>query len=346
MISKITKKLTSKAFLSLFLVFAFLISPFATLKASAVSPWNWPVPGYSISSGFGYRSDGFHYGVDIAAPYGTPIKAIDSGVVVHSGAATGYGNAIVIKHDDGYHSIYGHMYSNQLYVSVGQRVYRGQTIAAVGSAGESSGNHLHLSVSSPSNGSNYWNKAGYIDPTSKLYTNALRVQLNGSDMRYPGLAINGVTHVHWEALSILNIPHVYKGNGVFEVDGRTVQGAIVDGMTWLPWGSLGVPGQVKAVSIDGGWNFIYYPKLKVQINGEDMAYPGYAVDGATYIQWGVLDILGLPYTYLGNAKFNIEGRIVQGIVIDGHSYLKWSDIAPGRLTPYKIDGGWNFVYSN
>ena len=96
-----------------------------------------PVPKgtYYITSRYGYRTDpvygnkAFHSGVDFAAPYNTPILAVEDGYVLFSGPATGFGNWVVIKHDNGLYSIYGHMYSNQIKVKNGQRVTRGQQIA-------------------------------------------------------------------------------------------------------------------------------------------------------------------------------------------------------------------------
>lgn len=108
---------------------------------------------YSISSEFGWRThpiqntQKLHAGIDLAAPVGTPIYASDSGTVIYSGAASGYGNWIVLDHNNGYYSIYAHMYDNQLYVNVGQQVKQGQNIAAVGSSGGSTGAHLHFEIS-------------------------------------------------------------------------------------------------------------------------------------------------------------------------------------------------------
>ncbi|QST03096.1 peptidoglycan DD-metalloendopeptidase family protein (plasmid) [Pontibacillus sp. ALD_SL1] len=114
-----------------------------------------PVPkgSYYISSGFGMRTHPItgvqagHNGVDFAASFNTPILAADSGTVIYAGPARGYGNWVVIDHNTGYFSIYGHMFSNQIYVSVGQNVTKGQKIAAIGTAGTSTGYHLHFAVS-------------------------------------------------------------------------------------------------------------------------------------------------------------------------------------------------------
>ena len=111
----------------------------------------WPVYG-SITSSFGYRyifgSYSYHSGIDIAAPYGTGIQAADGGTVIWSGTGTGsnwsYGKYVIIDHGNGYQTYYAHCSS--LLVSVGDKVYQGQTIARVGSTGRSTGNHCHFQV--------------------------------------------------------------------------------------------------------------------------------------------------------------------------------------------------------
>lgn len=110
-----------------------------------VTPVNGP-----ITSNFGYRqhpilgSSRFHAGTDFGVPQGTPILAADSGTVIVAEWYGGYGNAVIIDHGNGLTTLYGHC--SELYVSVGQGVQRGQTIAAVGSTGLSTGPHLHFEV--------------------------------------------------------------------------------------------------------------------------------------------------------------------------------------------------------
>ncbi|MFI3249556.1 MAG: M23 family metallopeptidase [Eubacteriales bacterium] len=107
----------------------------------------WPARG-TITSYFGgrtlYGRYDFHSGLDIAAPTGTPIYAADGGTVTFSGWKTGYGNIVIITHDNGTQTYYAHNSSNA--VSSGQKVYRGQYIAAMGSTGNSTGSHLHFEV--------------------------------------------------------------------------------------------------------------------------------------------------------------------------------------------------------
>ena len=105
-----------------------------------------PVSG-TISSRFGAMSrvrSGAHTGLDIAAPYGTRIKAAAAGTVVFSGYKGAYGNMVAIDHGNGVMTYYGHCSS--LKASVGQKVSQGTVIAAVGSTGNSTGNHLHIEI--------------------------------------------------------------------------------------------------------------------------------------------------------------------------------------------------------
>jgi murein DD-endopeptidase MepM/ murein hydrolase activator NlpD len=103
----------------------------------------WPISG-TINSGFGPRGENFHDGIDIAAPQGTPIRAIDSGEVVYSDQLRGYGNMVILRHADGFVSVYAHNERNL--VREGQQVSRGETIARVGSTGRVTGPHLHFEI--------------------------------------------------------------------------------------------------------------------------------------------------------------------------------------------------------
>ena len=86
-----------------------------------------------------------HQGIDIGSPNGTPIKAAADGTVTFAGYTTGgYGNLVVISHGNGIETYYGH--ASQIYVSKGQKVSAGDVIAAVGSTGRSTGNHLHFEI--------------------------------------------------------------------------------------------------------------------------------------------------------------------------------------------------------
>lgn len=106
-----------------------------------------------VTSEFGWRPNPFgggggegHSGLDMGAPKGTPIQAARSGVVsyVKDSGSSGYGYHVVIDHGDGMVTLYGHC--SKVYVRSGQVVQQGDVIAAVGSTGRSTGNHLHLEV--------------------------------------------------------------------------------------------------------------------------------------------------------------------------------------------------------
>lgn len=126
---------------------------------------------YRLTSHFGYRTHPvtgkksvFHSGTDFAAPVGTPIYAMEEGYVLLSGPAKGYGNWIVIKHPNGLYTIYGHMYSDGVYVKPGEYVFKGQKIGGVGSAGTSTGPHLHFCVATSFDGSHF----SYVNPLNYI----------------------------------------------------------------------------------------------------------------------------------------------------------------------------------
>jgi murein DD-endopeptidase MepM/ murein hydrolase activator NlpD len=97
-----------------------------------------------LSSGFGARSGGFHYGIDIANRMGTPERAVANGVVIQAGPATGFGLWVRLRLNDGTVVVYGHM--DRILVRQGQRVAAGQQIATMGMRGQATGPHLHFEV--------------------------------------------------------------------------------------------------------------------------------------------------------------------------------------------------------
>lgn len=115
----------------------------------ASTPSIWPVHGY-LSAGFGNRKDpftgqqDFHPGIDVSAPSGTKVLAPADGVVLSTGDKGGYGNAIVINHQYGVVTRYGHL--SAFNVRAGQRVRRGDVIGFVGDTGRSTAPHLHYEV--------------------------------------------------------------------------------------------------------------------------------------------------------------------------------------------------------
>jgi len=122
------------------------LGPVLTLRGGALL---WPVPG-RISSGYGWRvhpifgTREFHTGIDIAAPWGTPIEAAAPGTVLFTGWMRGYGMLVILDHGNGLSTTYSHLSSYG--VHVGEYVDRGQVIARIGSTGWSTGPHLFFEV--------------------------------------------------------------------------------------------------------------------------------------------------------------------------------------------------------
>ena len=120
-------------------------APPAASRQTGTTRFQWPVRG-EIVSGYGAKPDGgFNEGVNIAAPSGAPVRAAGDGEVAYSGnELRGYGNLVLIRHDDGWITAYAHL--DQLLVNRGQRVRAGETIATVGSSGSVSEPQLHFEV--------------------------------------------------------------------------------------------------------------------------------------------------------------------------------------------------------
>ena len=139
------------------------VTPVATSKSSTTSKassntkietgyYIRPVAGI-VTSPYGSRKGGFHYGVDIGNKRGTPIKAAASGVIIkvvngckegNSSCGGRYGNYITIQHSNGTKTIYAHL--NTISVSYGQNVSQGETIGTLGNTGRSTGPHLHFEI--------------------------------------------------------------------------------------------------------------------------------------------------------------------------------------------------------
>ena len=117
-------------------------------KTASKGTYIWPVRSHRINSYFGGRnifgSYSFHSGIDLHAAYGETVMAADGGTVTKAGWSSGYGNLVVIRHDNGTETYYAH--NSSLLVSVGQKVYQGQAVAKAGSTGRSTGVHCHFEV--------------------------------------------------------------------------------------------------------------------------------------------------------------------------------------------------------
>jgi murein DD-endopeptidase MepM/ murein hydrolase activator NlpD len=126
-----------------------------------------PLPDGRVSSGFGPRTGGMHYGTDIAAPLGTPIRSVAAGTVIDAGPATGFGLWVRIRHGDDTVSVYGHMQT--ITTHDGARVGAGEQIATVGARGHATGPHLHLEI---------WphgDRGARVDPAAWLATHGARL---------------------------------------------------------------------------------------------------------------------------------------------------------------------------
>ena len=122
----------------------------------------WPTPGYTrVTSAYGMRMHPIlhqmrmHTGIDIGAPSGAAIHAVDDGTVIYTGALGAYGNVVVIDHGDGISSMYAHQ--SKILARENQNVKKGDLIGRVGSTGWSTGAHLHFEVRKNGNPVNPWN---------------------------------------------------------------------------------------------------------------------------------------------------------------------------------------------
>uniref|UniRef100_A0A942TA65 M23 family metallopeptidase n=2 Tax=Neobacillus citreus TaxID=2833578 RepID=A0A942TA65_9BACI len=118
----------------------------------------WPTVGGYVSSEMGFRWGKKHKGIDIARPSNLTIKAADNGVVVSAGwDSGGYGNKVIIDHQNGMRTLYGHMSS--INVKAGQTVSKGTGIGVMGATGDATGVHLHFEV---------YKNGGLVNPLSYL----------------------------------------------------------------------------------------------------------------------------------------------------------------------------------
>jgi murein DD-endopeptidase MepM/ murein hydrolase activator NlpD len=148
-------------------------------------PSDKPLKTAEFTSGFGARSDpfrhgaAFHPGIDLAAPYGTPVYATADGTVLRAGwNSGGYGNLVEIDHGRGIMTRYGHM--SKILVSAGEHVKRGQQVGEVGSTGRSTGNHLHYEVridNSPVNPIPFMRSTDYLLAMKRAGSNAAMDQV-------------------------------------------------------------------------------------------------------------------------------------------------------------------------
>jgi len=118
--------------------------PTAPELPRGTAPFVWPVEGGLLASPFGPRAASHHDGIDITAPEGSPVVAARAGRVLYSDRLRGYGNLIIVAHDDGYATVYAHNAENR--AQAGADVRQGEVIAAVGRSGKTSGPNLHFEI--------------------------------------------------------------------------------------------------------------------------------------------------------------------------------------------------------
>ena len=110
---------------------------------SIAARFAWPIRG-SITSTYGWRSSGFHHGLDVAGDLGDPVRASAGGVVSFTGNMGLYGNTVIIDHTGGMQTLYAHLQT--IKIKSGDRVRGGEVIASVGNTGRSTGPHLHFEI--------------------------------------------------------------------------------------------------------------------------------------------------------------------------------------------------------
>ena len=118
-------------------------NPIGAVATPSAAGFIWPVQG-PITSPFGPRWGGFHPGIDIGVPEGTPIHAAAAGTIIYCGWESGYGNLVVIDHHNGLATAYGHQ--SRIAVSCNQDVQQGDVIGYSGCTGFCTGPHLHFEV--------------------------------------------------------------------------------------------------------------------------------------------------------------------------------------------------------
>ena len=111
---------------------------------SGSSPFLWPVAAGVVSSDFGPRGASHHDGIDISTPLGTPVRAARTGRVIYNDTLRGYGNLLILEHENGYATVYAHNSENR--PRLGSTVQQGDVIGIVGETGKASGPNLHFEI--------------------------------------------------------------------------------------------------------------------------------------------------------------------------------------------------------
>ncbi len=147
-----TTKQSRRKFLKSAAAATITIPAISATTSAASADMVWPMSGY-ITSPYGPRNGGYHYGVDIGhnGQIGTPIYAARGGTAYTAYDSGGYGNYVYINHENGYRTEYGHV--NSFAISDGESVSQGQHIAGMGEDGNATGPHVHFEIQ---NGSDHY----------------------------------------------------------------------------------------------------------------------------------------------------------------------------------------------
>lgn len=118
----------------------------AAMRIESAMPTGWPLKttDHDVISPYGPRGRGIHNGVDIKASYGSPVLATAAGLVVFSGVMNGYGNIVIIDHDNGYQTAYAHLKDRT--VEKGDNILRGARVGHLGRTGRATTHHVHYEV--------------------------------------------------------------------------------------------------------------------------------------------------------------------------------------------------------
>lgn len=190
--------------------------------------WRWPLPGI----GEDHISQDFwsgHGALDIWAAEGTPIVASRGGVVVATEATNpqeldGYGNCVVVYHEDGTESYYAHMSRRD--VNKGDRVYLGQQLGLVGSTGNSTGDHLHFEIRVNATPDEfYWGER--IDPLPHVTGHDYDVSQNGIWFNDVDFGANAQWYAPWIEQAVLSGLMEGAGDNLFQPDGLVTRGQVL-----------------------------------------------------------------------------------------------------------------------
>lgn len=151
-----------------------------------------PVTGV-VTSGVGWRPDPFgsgkftfHRGTDIAVPVGTPVHATRGGRVAFAGVHGGHGSTVIVEHDNGDRTLYGH--NSALTVQRGERVEAGATIALSGNSGRSTGPHVHYEVQ---RSGRFFADVAQLEVTAELRNSPDRILRNRQEQKIED-AVNSI----------------------------------------------------------------------------------------------------------------------------------------------------------